>query len=219
MERKPPRRTRERILGVSLGLFNDYGEANVTTAAIAEELNISPGNLYYHFRNKEDIVNALFEDYERDMEPLLQVRDGAAMDAEAGWLFLHLLFEAIWKHRFIYRDITDLTSGNRKIETRFKSILQRKNQAIQGMCHGLSAAGQMHIDEDDITHLATNIVVIATWWLSYEYATNARRFNDPAFQSEALARAAFQVAALTSTYLTGTARLLFEDLAKQYLHR
>jgi AcrR family transcriptional regulator len=71
MEKKPKRRTRERILETALKLFNDFGEPNVTTTVIADEMEISPGNLYYHFHSKDEIVNALFADYEKDIENLL----------------------------------------------------------------------------------------------------------------------------------------------------
>jgi AcrR family transcriptional regulator len=64
MTNKTPRRTRERILECSLRLFNEFSEPNITTTLIAEDVNISPGNLYYHFRNKDDIVNSIFAGFE-----------------------------------------------------------------------------------------------------------------------------------------------------------
>ena len=65
---KKPRRTAERILDTALGMFNRFGEPNVSTTAISAELNISPGNLYYHFPAKDILVNTLFDRYAESLE-------------------------------------------------------------------------------------------------------------------------------------------------------
>jgi AcrR family transcriptional regulator len=65
MVKKAPRRTAERILEVTLELFNRFGEPNVSTTLISAELNISPGNLYYHYPAKDELINSLFDRYER----------------------------------------------------------------------------------------------------------------------------------------------------------
>lgn len=212
-----PRRTRERILDLSLRLFNDIGEPNVTTSGISDEMNISPGNLYYHFRNKDDITNAIFEDFEKEMDVLLSAPNKRNIHFEDAWLFLHLLFELIWKYRFVYRDINDLLSRNRKLEVHFKAIVERKQQAAKILCSALAKTGDLQASDRELEALATNMVVVATHWLSFEYIRNARRFSDPNYQSGAMARGAYQVLALVAPYLKDDARALFEKLAREYL--
>ena len=89
------RHTRQRILDASLVLFNDQGEPNVTTNHIADELGMSPGNLYYHFRNKDDIVEQLFSRYETRIDDALLVPQDRLPNLEDIWLQLHLVFECM----------------------------------------------------------------------------------------------------------------------------
>lgn len=217
MQRKPPRRTRERILELALRLFNDFGEPNVNTTLIAEEMNISPGNLYYHFKNKEDIINSIFQQFEREADRLLTVPADRRPNVEDAWLFLHLLFELIWKYRFFYRDLNNLLINNRAFELRFKTLLAQKTKVARWLTDGLAQAGELKGTRAEIDALATNMVVVATYWLSYEYVLNPRRLSDPAVVSAALSRGCYQVLSLTAPYLVGNGRELFERLASEYL--
>ncbi len=113
-------KTSQRILDVALRLFNEQGETNISTNHIADELEISPGNLYYHFRNKDDIIEHLFQRFEERMDQALAVPDGREITLEDVWLQLHLVFECIWNYRFLYRDIINILSRNRSLRLRFR---------------------------------------------------------------------------------------------------
>ncbi len=213
MEKKPKRRTRERILETALRLFNEYGEPGVTTTAIADEMNISPGNLYYHYHSKDKIVEALFFAYRDEIERTLAAPERRPVHAEDAWLFLHLIFEAIHKYRFIYRDINELVSRHRVLETQFKRILAHKKRTAVDILQGLVEAGEMTAGPMDVEALAVNMTVLATYWLSYEFARDPRSKEE----SRALARGAFHVISLAAPYLAARERALFDDLAQRYL--
>ena len=213
MEKKPKRRTRERILEASLRLFNEFGEPNVTTTVVAEDLNISPGNLYYHFHSKDEIVNALFAEFEREIEETLAAPARRAPNVEDMWLFLHLLFEAIWKYRFLYRDLDDLLSRNRLLEVHFKQILAHKVKTAAALCEGLVATGEMQASRGELQALATNMAVIATYWLPFEYARDPRRRD----AVNGLGRGVYQVMSMMAPFLQGTSRQLLQQLSKEYV--
>jgi AcrR family transcriptional regulator len=217
MLQKAPRRTRERILELSLRLFNEFGEPNITTTVIAEEMNISPGNLYYHFRNKDDIVNSIFVQFEAEIERILMVPGGRRSNIEDVWLYLHLMFELIWRYRFFYRDLNDLLSRNRKLELHFKLILAHKIKVARQLCEDLRSEKSLEASDAEIGAMATNMVVVATYWLSYEYVRNPRKYAEQQAMSDALARGCHQVLSLVGPYLRGDTRLLFEKLSEEYL--
>src|SRR6266567_9459354 len=74
--RATSQRTRDRILEAALRLFNERGTAAVSTNHIAAEAGISPGNLYYHFADKQEIIRALHERYAAANEGLWEPGPG-----------------------------------------------------------------------------------------------------------------------------------------------
>lgn len=215
MSRKPPRRTRERILETALRLYNAFGEPNVTTNVIAETMGISPGNLYYHFRSRDGITDGIVEQFVREIEPLLGALHERHRDAGHAWRSLHALFELIWRYQFLYRDLNDLLWRNRTVELRFREILERKTAAARALCDGLAEAGMLSADAGERGALAINMVVVSTWWLSYETVRNARRLPEPAEQAAAVSRGARQVFMLIAPYLDAGSRAAFERMAAE----
>src|SRR5271165_6814532 len=213
MPPKPPRRTRERILQTALAMFNQFGEPTVAATSIALEMGISPGNLYYHYHSKEEIVADLFAEFRREIETTLAAPEQRLPHAEDIWLFLHLVFEAIWKYRFIYRDVNDLVARYHKIEVQFRRILAHKIRVAEQILAGLVKAGQMRAEPSEISTLAENIVLVASYWMSFEFACDPRATQD----DKTLARGAFHVIALAAPYLEPRERELFDQLAKRYI--
>jgi len=207
-----PRQTRERILATSLAMFNAQGEPNVTTNHIADELEISPGNLYYHFRNKEDIVSHVFARFEARMDQTLVVPEDRLPNLEDVWMQLHLVFECMWDYRFLYRDLVDILSRNRKLKAHFARILKRAATSAGDVLRGLAAAGVLRATADEIRATAENILLVATFWLNFNIVRNAR----PETEQEDLTRGIYQVMLLIAPFLRDAERAHLNTLAQAY---
>jgi AcrR family transcriptional regulator len=206
-------RTRARILAESQRLFNERGEGNVTTGTIAEALNMSPGNLYYHFRNKDQIVERLFQEFEERIGVDFGTPADAPSAIEDLWLYLHLMLEAIWDFRFLYRNLDDVLARNARLRNHFNRIVDRKADAVESLCAALVRAGAMRATAAQIRALTRNILVVASYWLNFR-SIRGHRDGVPA---DDLGMGAFQVMALVAPYLVGAARAHLDRLGRAYV--
>jgi len=207
-----PKQTPERILDTSLAMFNAQGEPNVTTNHIADELGISPGNLYYHYRNKDDSVEQLFARYEARMDQAIGAPEGRLPNLEDVWLQLHLVFECMWTYRFLYRDLVDILSRNRKLKQRYARILTRASSAATSVLRGLAEAEILRATADEIRATAENVLLVATFWLPYHAVRGAKA--DPT--QEDLTQGIYQVMLLIAPFLRDTERAHLNTLAQAY---
>ena len=119
----PP--TRERILDVALALFNDAGTSPISTNHIAAAAGISPGNLYYHFRNKEQIVQSLFERLFSTYEHVFALPQGRPPTLVDLRHLVRVNFEVLWEYRFAYRELAALLRRDEVLRERWLEVRRR----------------------------------------------------------------------------------------------
>ena len=125
----PKNKTRERIVEASLELFNAQGERSVTTNHIAAHLGMSPGNLYYHFRNKQAIIAELFVQYEERVAAFLRLPEGRTLTVADKTFYLEALLAAMWHYRFLHRDLEHLLESDLELAERYRAFAHRCLQA------------------------------------------------------------------------------------------
>lgn len=161
-------KTRDKIIYASLELFNEQGERNVTTNHIAAHLGISPGNLYYHFRNKEDIIRSIFTLYQSHLETGFQPYEGEPVTLDLLIGYFDAMFYAMWEFRFMYANLTDILNRDAVLKSLY---LDAQQQVLTRCCHVLTKLNQdgvMAIDKEDILPLAETIRMIVCFWIGYK---------------------------------------------------
>lgn len=135
-------KTAERILATALTLFNERGENTVTSVDIAMELDISPGNLYYHFKGKEVIVDALVDLHKTQMMTVLARSHVAALEGDDVFYYLYLLVDKLHLFRFLYRSPADLSEKYphcHRIRKQIVKALENQLAALLSHLHQMQA--------------------------------------------------------------------------------
>ena len=208
-----PNKTKDRILQISLQLFNERGERSVTTNHIAAELGISPGNLYYHFRNKQEIIKELSQQYQAETLEMLALPTDRPLNANDKISYFQVLSNQLWAYRFIHRDVYHLVENNedfRKIYPRFAGQVMQQGQRIY---RAFVDAGLMKMTDSEIEALIINLWIVLTNWTNFLYMSGHISDNNH-LEEKWVWQALRQMVFLEGPYLMGESRQTYEQLLK-----
>lgn len=211
MSHAKPNKTKDRILQISLQLFNERGERSVTTNHIAAELGISPGNLYYHFRNKQEIIKELAQQYQAETLEMLALPVDRPLNANDKISYFQVLSNQLWAYRFIHRDVYHIVENNedfRKIYPRFAGQVMQQGQKIY---RAFVDAGLMKMTDSEIEALIINLWIVLTNWTNFLYMSGHISDNTH-LEEKWVWQALRQMVFLEGPYLMGESRQTYEQL-------
>lgn len=199
----PRIKTRERIVQTSLELFNQLGERSVSTNHIAAHMEISPGNLYYHFPNKQAIIAELFSEYEALVNTFLRPPKGRLASVEDKRYYLLEILDGMWRYRFLHRDLEHLLDCDPELAARYRRFSQHCLIQAMAIYGGFVDAGILQMDKVQIESLTLNTWIVLTSWVRFLCTTkeDSSRLNQ-----DATRRGVYQVLMLEFGYVTPAAR-------------
>lgn len=160
--------TKDRILDAAIALFNAESVADVSTNHIAAAAGMSPGNLYYHFHNKEEIIRAIYERMGEVWDVLFALptdREPTLSDLEA---MIRGNFTVLWEYRFFYREMLVLMQRDPVLFERFRA---RRRQGLADLAELLRHFGRVSVlqfpDDAAVRDLADICWLLADFWLPY----------------------------------------------------
>nr|WP_276583438.1 TetR/AcrR family transcriptional regulator [Pseudomonas sp. RIT-PI-S] len=179
-------------------MFNEHGERSISTNHIAAAADISPGNLYYHFANKQQIVAVLFARYQGSVSQVLLPPVGAASGIERLRDCVGGVITAIWDYRFIYRDLEHLIQADPALAADHQAFSVDCLREARNLLEGLCGCGMLDMTAQAQQAVAINAWLILTSWVRYLYTT----LPAPAITPAAVRRGAWQALSLLQGFAT-----------------
>jgi len=163
-------KTRDKIINIAIQLFNERGTKAITTNHIATAAGISPGNLYYHFRNKEDIIRAIFEQMDAyGVEQYQIILNNYPLGTiEALEQTFIMIQKYNWRYRFFKRELTALIMNDTLLKERFHTTNSQMQDMIRFTIDGGIANGSIKpMGAANKEHFVDAIWLVALFWLNY----------------------------------------------------
>lgn len=156
---------KEEIIEKSIELFNKKGCVNTSTRHIADALDISVGNLYYYFKNKEEIIISIYQVFMKELTShVTSLKDGEDKAFDY-YKFLIDQMEYELKYRFLRLEMNNLLTKYPNVKKAFEKGMTIKLEQMKDMfLHQIKYGYTKKLDEQELDFLVSNTWIIVTQW-------------------------------------------------------
>ncbi|SDK16811.1 DNA-binding transcriptional regulator, AcrR family [Ferrimonas sediminum] len=206
-------KTKDKIILASCELFNQHGERAITTNHIAAHLGISPGNLYYHFRNKEDIIRSIYSEYESYILEAFRPYD-VESESDLGFMVRYLdgMFKVMWRYRFFYANLADILNRDQELRKRYIEVQKKMDVQSSSALRILRDNGTVVLADIYIADLAQTLKMIITCWIGFQSAQKV----DGTVSKDEIYQGVLRVLTTFRGYISDKARPEFDRIEAQY---
>jgi AcrR family transcriptional regulator len=169
--------TKARIADAALSLFNRDGENAVTTNHIARAIGISPGNLYYHFANKDEIIAVLFDALDARFRATLILPTDRELTIDDVLAYSRALADMLYDYRFIFEGIASFAQRSAGFQKQYSALASDTIAQARAIYTGFVKGGFMAATQQDIDALSDNSWVVLVYWLVHERALRPDRLR------------------------------------------
>jgi len=161
-------KTKDRILQISLTLFNERGLSQVTLRTIAKEMGISQGNLNYHFKKRQDIIKALYLCLVDRMDNIF--RDLFEMEIGLPLIFASnaAMIKAFLDFKFFMLDFVQIMRENKEIHQHYLQLQQIRKQQFESIVSLLQQKELVRQEEfeGEFASLQKRMSIVGDFWIS-----------------------------------------------------
>jgi AcrR family transcriptional regulator len=205
-------KTKDKIIHTALLMFNKSGERAVTTNHIAAKLGISPGNLYYYFRNKEEIIRCIFAAYQSHLQESFKPTPGRLMTLEHVTGYLDAAFSQMWRFRFLYANLPDLLGRDEQLKADYLAVQADLGQWMQTLIREMSERGYLDIADDEIDEMAMLLRMVVNSWITYQSTLHGEASITKAVVYEGVGKVLF----ILKPYISELTRESLKGMTQRY---
>lgn len=167
--------TKKKILDCSIALFNQYGISEISLRDIAKEVGISIGNLQYHFKKREDIVEAIYYELVEEMTNSMTPNKDHDLLSEFFDISI-LVISTLYDYRFFLLDFVTITRRNQKIKKHYAALSIKRQEAFIESVNVLIKEGflRQQVLKNEYLGLFKRLEVMSNFWFSNYYIQNLK---------------------------------------------